>query len=162
MILEILTEPNPVLRQKSRPVEPADFKDPKFEQSILNLIETMKSRDGVGMAAPQAGMPLRFCVITKEYSEDKIKDIVLINPVWTKKSILRSSDEEGCLSVPNVFGRVLRYKKIRVKAVDENGKSVNFEAKNFLARIIQHEVDHLDGILFIDKAKNLYRVDKKL
>ena len=162
MILEILTEPNPVLRQKNRPVEPADFSDPKFKQSILNLIETMKSRDGVGMAAPQAGMALRFCVIAKEYTEDKIKDVVLINPVWTKKSILRASDEEGCLSVPNVFGRVLRYKKIRVKAVDENGKSVNFEAKNFLARIIQHEVDHLDGILFIDKAKNLYRVDKKL
>lgn len=162
MILDILTEPNPVLRQKSRSVTPADFNDPKFKSLIGNLIETMRARDGVGMAAPQVGAPLRLCVIIKEYTDDKSKDLVLINPVWTKKSILRSSDEEGCLSVPEVFGKVMRYRKIRVKASDENGKEISFEAKDFFARIIQHEVDHLDGILFIDKAKNLYRVDRKL
>ena len=162
MILDILIEPNPVLRQKSRAVAPADFDDPKFKTLISGLIETMRARDGVGMAAPQVGAPLRLCVIIKEYTDDKSKDMVLINPVWTKKTLLRASDEEGCLSVPEVFGKVTRYKKIRVKATDENGKDVNFEAKDFLARIIQHEVDHLDGILFIDKAKNLYRVDKKL
>jgi len=75
-------------------------------------------------------------------------------------SIIKETSEEGCLSVPNVYGKVSRYKKIKVKAIDENGKPLEFIAKNFFAKIIQHEIDHLNGILFIDKAKKVYKASQ--
>ena len=82
-----------------------------------------------------------------------------MNPVWTKTSIRKDWDTEGCLSVPKTYGKVKRYKHIMVKALDKDGNELNFEAHNFFARVIQHEVDHLDGILFIDKAKDIYEID---
>lgn len=162
MILDILTEPNPILRQAGRKLSAADISDPKFRRFIDDLTETMYEKDGVGIASPQTGESIMMCVIAKNFTPDKTKDLVLINPVWEKRSVTRVSGEEGCLSVPLIYGKVKRYKKIKVNALDENGSPVEFDANDFFARIIQHEIDHLNGILFIDKAKGLYKIEKKI
>jgi len=162
MILDIFTEPNPILRQIGRDLTPAEVHDPKFSQLITDLTETMYDKDGVGIAAPQVGQSVKICVIAKDFTPEKTSDLILINPVWEKRTKARVSGEEGCLSVPHTYGKVRRYKKISVKALSENGTPIIFDANDFFARIIQHEVDHLNGILFIDKAKGLYQVDKKL
>ena len=163
MVVKIITEPNPILRQKAELIALADLNTASLQNLIKNLVETMYQKDGVGMAAPQIGESIRLCVITKKYNPlDKKKDLILINPCWEKISIFKSWDEEGCLSVPLTYGKVRRYRKIKVKAWDEEGKVLNFTADDFFARIIQHEIDHLEGILFIDKAKNLHEVQPEL
>lgn len=162
MIRDILTEPEPILRQKGRGISPDELGTPELEQLARDLTETMYARDGVGIAAPQIGQSVQMCVIAREHTPEQKNDLVLINPVWTKKTLTKISGEEGCLSVPDVFGKVKRYKKIKVTALDPHGKKLMFEATNFPARVIQHEIDHLNGVLFIDKAKDVYRVDKKL
>lgn len=163
MIKNIITEPEPILRKKGREITPADFNDSELKLLISDLIETLyATSNGVGIAAPQIGQSVQVCVIAKDYTEKKDKDLVLINPVWHKLGLTKVWGEEGCFSVPNTFGKVKRYKKIKINALDENGKQIQFEASGFFARIIQHEVDHLNGILFIDKAKNIYRTDNLL
>jgi len=122
----------------------------------------MYAKDGVGIAAPQVGESIQVCAIAKDFTADKKSDLILINPIWEKKSIKRAWGEEGCLSVPNIFGKVKRCKKILITALDTAGKPIKIEAEDFFARIVQHEIDHLNGILFVDKAKDLYEVDKKL
>ena len=86
---------------------------------------------------------------------------MLINPKWEKISRKKNTDVEGCLSVPKIFGKVTRYSNIQVEAMDRAGKKISFPAKNFFARVIQHETDHLDGILFIDKARDTYVAEDK-
>jgi peptide deformylase len=125
------------------------------------MVETMYAKDGVGLASVQVGESKQLCVIAKNYNTlNKKQDLCLINPSWTKLSVFKAWDEEGCLSVPGVYGKVKRYTKIKVQALDSNGKLLEFVAEDFFARIIQHEVDHLNGILFIEKAKNLHQIDK--
>lgn len=156
MRLPIVTNPSKILHQKAEVINPADLALPKIKKLIANMIETMYSADGVGLAAPQINESIQLCVIAKEYSAlGKNEDLVLVNPVWQKKSILAVWDAEGCLSVPEYWGEVKRYKKIKVKALDQFGRPIEFEAKDFPARVIQHEVDHLNGILFVEKARNL-------
>lgn len=162
MIKDIIVDPNPILRKVGRRITPSDFDDPKFTEMFQDLIDTMYERDGVGIAAPQIGQSIQVCAVAKDYTEDKKRDLILVNPVWQKKSITRVWGEEGCFSVPNIFGKVKRCKKIIVSAIDDTGKPIKFEANDFFARVIQHEVDHLNGVLFIDKAKDLYRIDKQL
>ncbi len=163
MLLPIITEPNPILHKKAAAVEPADIGGERLQQLITNLIETMRSGNGAGIAAPQTGESLCLCLIAKEHNPtDKEKELVLINPRWEKSGLFKSWDEEGCLSVPNIYGQVKRYKKIKVRALDAHGREMNFSAEDFLARVIQHEVDHLEGILFIDKAKDLREVKEAL
>ena len=158
MILDIVTEPNPILHKKSKELTKAEILNPDTQQLIHNMIETMRLKDGVGLAAPQVGKLLRIFVIEKSFTKDKRRDLVLINPVWKKAGFLKDWDDEGCLSIPNVFGKVKRFKKISIKALDTNAEPIEFVAKNFFARSIQHEADHLDGILFIEKAKKLYEI----
>ena len=161
MIKEILIEPNPILRQAAAEADADFIASPKFSELKKNLIDTLYSRDGAGIAAPQLGVSVAICVIGKNFTPEKKRDLILVNPVWTKSSLLTAVGEEGCLSVPDVWGKVKRYKKIKVKSLDENGQPINFIAEDFFARVIQHEVDHLRGILFIDKAKDLYTFEKK-
>ncbi|MFA7653602.1 MAG: peptide deformylase [Candidatus Magasanikbacteria bacterium] len=162
MILKITTEPNPILHKVGAQIAPTNLISGKYNQLIVDMVETMYADDGVGIAAPQVGQSIQLCVIAKQYNPiDAKQDLILINPVWEKLSILKKTDEEGCLSVPNIYGKVKRYTKIRVKAFDQAGKPISFIAKDFPARIIQHEVDHLDGILFIEKAKNLHKIEKE-
>jgi peptide deformylase len=161
MVKQILIEPHPILR-KVAPDATAEFlASAEFKTLAKNLIDTLHASDGVGIAAPQIGESIALCVIDKRFTEDKKHDLILVNPVWIKATIATAWGEEGCLSVPDIWGKVKRYKKIKVKALDEDGKPLNFVAENFFARAIQHEVDHLHGILFIDKAKDLYTFEKK-
>ncbi len=147
-MLNITTIPNPLLRQKSLVI-----KEPlaqEIQDLLPEMIETMIKKDGVGLAAPQIGLNIRLIVV-----RHKDNDIVMINPEILKKSLFKEWDEEGCLSVPGVFGQVKRHKKLTVRYLDGDGKSQQLEAEGFFARVIQHEVDHLNGVLFIDKAKDL-------
>lgn len=147
-MLEIITLPNPILRKKSRQV--ANVLVDEIQKLIPQMIETMKVKNGVGLAAPQIGQNIRLLVVGH-----KDKDLVVINPKILKKSLLKEWDEEGCLSIPHKYGQVKRHKSVTIKYLNESGQEQTLKAKGLLARIIQHEINHLDGILFIDKAKDL-------
>ncbi len=149
------------LHEPSRELTTEETKTPEMKKFISDLIETMYKKNGVGIASVQVANPIRLCVIAKDFTPEKKEDLILINPKFSAIGILRQWDEEGCLSVPLVYGKVRRYKKIKVSALNSSGEKLEFEAKDFFARIIQHEIDHLNGTLFIDKAKNLHEIDKK-
>ncbi len=161
MILPITKEPNPLLHQVSKNLTTEEINSPKTKEFLVDLIETMYAKDGVGIASVQVGNPIQMCVIARDFTPDKKKDLVLINPSFEKKSILREWGEEGCLSVPNVYGSVRRFKKIKVSALNEKGEKTDFIATDFFARICQHEIDHLNGVLFIEKAKKLHTYEKE-
>lgn len=151
-MLKIINYPNDILRQKSQPV--ANILSPEIQKLIPEMMETMIVGDGVGLAAPQIGQNVRLVVIKHEDDE-----FVIFNPKIIGKSILREWGEEGCLSLPHKFGQVKRHKKITVEYQDENNEKQVINVSGMLARIFQHEIDHLDGILFIDRAKNVYYRD---
>ena len=117
------------------------------------MIATMKKANGIGLAAPQVGVPFRIFTVNVA---DKI--CVFINPETKDISQDESSFEEGCLSVQKIWGPVVRPKKLTIKALDESGQPIKIRAKGLLARVIQHEMDHLNGVIFIDKAKKLYKI----
>jgi peptide deformylase len=149
-LLEILTIPDPVLKQESVPVERFDEELRAF---ILDLEETMRaSPGGVGIAAPQVGRFQRIVILDLS-SKPKIKQhgrLVLINPEITHWEGM-AKGREGCMSVPDYTGNVIRAEKIKFTAFDEYGQQHDYETEGFEARAVQHEVDHLDGILFIDR-----------
>lgn len=148
--------PTPSLRQRSTEVNQKFLLQEETKSFIQDLIATMYRDDGIGIASPQVGKNIRICIIGKEATLEKKKDLILANPIWQKTSRKKVWDVEGCLSVPKTFGKVQRYKDVYVEAFNENGEKITFEAHDFFARVVQHEVDHLDGILFIDKAKDIY------
>ncbi|UWG96178.1 peptide deformylase [Dehalobacter sp. DCM] len=123
---------------------------PNIHKLLDNMAETMYKAKGVGLAAPQVGVPKRVIVVD---AGDGLREFV--NPVIIKKSG-EAMDQEGCLSVPNTYGDVKRATRLVVSALDRNGEKFDLEAEGFLARVIQHETDHLDGILFVDIAEKLY------
>ncbi len=155
--LDVLTNPNPQLRLTSEPVDVAEIGTSKFNSFLEKLYKTMLDDDGIGIAAPQVGVSKRIC-ITSDAGE---KPQILINPevAWSSKDTI--SYQEGCLSVPNVFGPVTRPKAIHVKALNEKGEKVKIKAKGWFSRVTQHEIDHLDGILFIDKADYLEKNEQE-
>lgn len=151
--LEIIKYPHPILRKKSQDIDLSLLKDKEFKKWLADLELTMIKKDGAGLAAPQVGKNLKIFVTAHEN-----KTLFFINPKITKKSWGKIIDEEGCLSVVDkdgnlVFDRVARHKKINISFFDEHGKLKRITAEKFLARVIQHENDHLDGILFIDRVK---------
>lgn len=151
-MLEIMTAGNPVLKTICSPVEKIDKRLRKF---LDEMAETMYASEGVGIAAPQVGETIRAVVV----DVDKKNRYDLINPVITLRegSVV---DNEGCLSCPDLFGDVERAEKIRVEYINRFGKKKTLDADGLLARCIQHELDHLDGRLFIDIAKNITRGKK--
>jgi peptide deformylase len=153
-MIKILTNPNPILRKKAEKIK--DITTKEMQKLIPEMIETMLTKDGVGLAAPQIGQSVRL--ITVRYKDGTL---VMGNPKIIKKSLVKEWDEEGCLSVPNVYGEVKRCKKITVKYLDDQGKEKQLSGEGLLARVIQHETDHLDGILFIDKARNLRKIENE-
>lgn len=153
-VLKIIQERNPVLRKKSENVK--DPKSPEIQKLIQDMLMTMKEAKGIGLAAPQVGHSLRIFTVN---IEDKI--YVFINPEIKDFGDDKIPFEEGCLSVPKIWGPVTRPKKLTIKALKENGKPVKIRAKGLLARVIQHEMDHLNGILFIDKSEKLYKIEEK-
>lgn len=151
MILPILTDPHPTLRQKSLPVPVSEITTPEFQKLVDDMIETMYSARGIGIAAPQIGVSKR--VLIAETGDHK--PVALINTKFKSKSWRKVMSEEGCLSVPGVFGIVKRHRTITAHALDRHGKEITISSDKLLGIIIQHEVDHLDGILFIDKAEKV-------
>ena len=160
-IRKILTEPDPFLRQKSTIVDKVDN-----EIRILmdDMLETMYSAPGIGLAAIQVGVPKRVIVIDLSKDGEKKNPLYFVNPVIKNKSIELSTYEEGCLSVPNYFAEINRPKKCDVEYLDYNGEKKVLNAEGLLATCIQHEMDHLEGILFIDYLSKLKKtmIIKKL
>jgi peptide deformylase len=156
MELPIVKLPSPSLRERSAELDRATLLSPDVQTLIAAMIPTMYGDDGIGLAAPQVGKNIRVCIVGKESDKSLKTDLVLVNPVWTKNSRKTQTEYEGCLSVPKKFGKVKRYTDISVEAWDAFGNPLSFDAKNFFARVIQHEVDHLNGVLFIDKATDMY------
>ncbi len=189
----IVSEGHPALRAMSEEIPLSEISSPKIQNLIADMKKSLASQDdGIGLAAPQIGVPLRIFIVSKKIfsshspsneqdsvaapkiekdkvSEEgttktpaKIDDLVFINPVLTKMSKEKKWMEgEGCLSVRWVYGKVQRSTKVTIRAYDEFGRVFERGAGGLLAHIFQHEVDHLNGILFIDKAKDLEEVDQK-
>ncbi len=138
-------ENNPVLRQKAKEVKKINS---PVKELVFDMIETLEAKKGLGLAAPQVGQLLRIIVAKPETEE---KAIALINPKIKKRSFRKNIVQEGCLSLPETYLPVKRPVKITVQGLDINGQKIIIKAEGLLARIIQHEVDHLDGIMIIDK-----------
>ena len=157
----ILTEPNKVLRQISKPVENIT----KVEQKIMDdMLDTMYAANGIGLAAIQIGIPKRIIVIDISKDPKKKEPRFFVNPIIKNKDLEKTSYEEGCLSVPNQFAEIDRPKKCDIEYLDYHGKKQLLHADGLLATCIQHEMDHLEGILFIDYLSKLKKsmIIKKL
>jgi len=143
--LKIIKYPNDFLRKKTREV--SDFKDAKIQRLILDMAKTMEKEKGIGLAAPQVGSDLRICLARVDNTL-----YALVNPEIKSYSRAREVFEEGCLSFPGKFFPVERPIKVKIKTRDLNGKRIKIKAEGLLARVLQHEIDHLDGVLIIDRA----------
>jgi peptide deformylase len=155
-ILKIITIPDPILRKKSKEISSKELTSKNFTRLVQSMAKTMIKTDGVGLAAPQIGKNIRLAVIN---SKDGV--ICLINPKIVKKSWTKNLEQEGCLSIPGIFGQVNRHNKISLTYLDRKGKKIKLDATGLMARVMQHEIDHLDGILFIDKALSLEKAESK-
>ena len=160
-IKTIITEPNKILRQISKPVENVGREEKKLMDDML---DTMYAANGIGLAAIQIGIPKRIIVMDISKEENKKEPRYFVNPVIKNKDSIKSTYEEGCLSVPNQFAEIDRPKKCEVHYLDYNGKKKILVAEGLLATCIQHEMDHLEGILFIDYLSKLRKsmIIKKL
>ena len=157
----IITEPNPILRQVSKSVAGVG----KEEQNLMDdMLETMYAANGIGLAAIQIGIPKRIIVMDISKEKNKKEPRYFVNPVIKNKDKLKSTYEEGCLSVPNQFAEIDRPKNCEIEFLDYYGKKKILKAEGLLATCIQHEMDHLEGILFIDYLSKLKKsmIIKKL
>ena len=160
-IRTIITEPNKLLRQISKPVKSVG----KEEQKLMDdMLETMYVANGIGLAAIQIGIPKRIIVIDLNRDEIQKKPMYFVNPVIKNKDPLKATYEEGCLSVPNQFAEVDRPSKCEIEYLDYDGNKKLLKADGLLATCVQHEMDHLEGILFIDYLSKLKKsmIIKKL
>ena len=160
-IRKILIEPDPFLRQKSQPV---DKVDDSVRKLMDDMLATMYNAPGIGLAAIQVGVPKRIIVLDISKEENKKEPMFFVNPVIKNKNLKLSTYEEGCLSVPNQFAEIDRPSECIVEYLDFNGQEKLLDAKGLLATCIQHEMDHLEGILFIDYLSKLKKsmIIKKL
>ncbi len=159
MILKVARMGHPVLRQVAEPVPPDQITSPEIQRLIDDMIETMHEYNGAGLAAPQVHVSKQIVVIEpggrrQDPDAAETPTIVYINPEITPLTDDMDEDWEGCLSVPDLRGRVPRYVKIRFRAYDRHGKRLDMVAENFAARVIQHECDHLWGKLYIDRIRD--------
>jgi peptide deformylase len=156
-ILKVAILGNPVLRVACEPVK--NIQAPEIQRLIDDMIETMREYRGVGLAAPQVHRSLQIAVIEAEQAPDAAREpsrplTVLINPRVTPVTDQMAEDWEGCLSIPDLRGKVPRYRDIEVQAQDRRGRPIRLRASEFFARVIQHEQDHLLGTLFLDRMKS--------
>jgi len=160
-IRKIITEPDPILRQISKPVEKVGIEEQKLMDDML---ETMYAAPGIGLAAIQVGVPKRIIVLDISSKDSTKNPMYFVNPEIIIKSKNNSTYEEGCLSVPGQFAEIDRPDKCHIKYLDYNGQPQEIKAEGMLATCIQHEIDHLEGILFIDYLSKLKKsmIVKKL
>lgn len=169
-ILQIIQPDNPILRKKAIKVQPSSFKSDKFQTLIDNMIETMQEANGIGLAGPQVAESIRLIVIRlpdateedrEEYGEHVGKTFVVANPKIIKSSRNIVKGVEGCLSLPGLLGEVERPDMVVVTGQDRHGKDFRIKARDWLARVFQHEIDHLDGTLFIDLTDDVWHISEK-
>jgi peptide deformylase len=159
-IREIVTVPAPVLRRKAR--KATDF-GPELQQLIDDMIDTMREAPGVGLAAPQVDVPLRVIVVEYAEQDEEEEEVIppklytVVNPEITRISTDTELGTEGCLSIPGYAGDVDRPLAVTIKGFNRRGQPVKIKAEGWLARIFQHEMDHLDGVLFIDRAEKVWK-----
>lgn len=153
--LQIITYPHPTLRRASKPIRRVDS---TLKDLIRQMFSLMYAQKGVGLAANQVDLPLRLFVMNLEGKEGAGEELVFLNPVVSRH---KGSDEaeEGCLSIPGVYGDVMRPKQVRIQAYGIDGREINADLTGLAARCVQHEVDHLDGVLFIDRMTESARGD---
>lgn len=149
--MDIVYHPSPILRQSAKKISENRIRSKNMQSFIADMISTMSAKDGAGLAAPQVGVSERIIIVNNKNK----KNLVMINPVITRRSWKKVVADEGCLSVVNesgsiIYGKVERHKSITCQYFDEQGKKKKIKAEDYLARVIQHEIDHLNGILFID------------
>ena len=154
-ILKVARMGHPILRQKARPIDKQELNDPAMQKLIDDMLDTMREYSGVGLAAPQIHEGLRVFVAHLDQSgRGEGEPIAIINPQITPVGDRVVEGWEGCLSIPDIRGMVPRAFHISVAALDRDGKRVQFEVKDFAARVVQHETDHLDGLLFFDRMRS--------
>jgi peptide deformylase len=159
-VRDIVTLPQTILRRKAHKV--SDF-GPQFQTLVDDMVETMRKAPGVGLAAPQVAESVRLIVVEygdEENEETPPKLYVIANPEITRTSQDILVGTEGCLSIPGIQGDVERFVNITVKGVNRHGRPMTVKAKGWLARIFQHEIDHLEGILFVDRAVKLWQAEE--
>jgi peptide deformylase len=159
-ILKVARLGHPVLRQQAQPLSPDEIRSAGVQQFIDDMVETMREYDGAGLAANQVHVPRQIAVIEVQknprYPEaPEIPLTVVINPVVTALTEETEEGWEGCLSVPDMRGVVPRYTSVRLECLDREGKPVDLVAKEFFARVIQHETDHLNGIVYVDRIRDM-------
>ena len=150
--LSLVTIPTPTLRERSVEVDKSKIGTPEFQTFLDNLMETMFVEDGIGIASPQVGRNERIFIVN-----EKKGPAAYINPTVELLTDLTEESHEGCLSVPKASGIVMRAKKVRVTALNRHGRSVSVTAKGYMATVYQHEFDHIEGILYIDKAVKIIK-----
>jgi peptide deformylase len=162
-ILKVARMGHPVLRARARALEPSEIRSPRIQQLIDDMFETMHEYQGVGLAAPQvhesvrlfvAGLPPSRDAGDEEAPSERVPEFTLINPEVRPDGTETAEDWEGCLSIPDIRGRVPRPRRVLVRAYDRRGKVIELRAGGFTARVIQHETDHLDGVLFFDRMRS--------
>jgi peptide deformylase len=154
-ILKVARMGHPVLRARARALDRTEIKSAPIQKLIDDMLETMVEYHGVGLAAPQIHEGLRIFVAALDTGDKDTESepVAIINPEITPVGDEIVEDWEGCLSIPDIRGRVPRHREIKVRALDRSGNRIEIRAQNFSARVIQHETDHLDGVLFFDRMK---------
>jgi peptide deformylase len=160
-IRKIVTLPDPVLRKKARKI--TEF-GPELQTLIDDMVETMREAPGVGLAAPQVGISSRLIVV--EFGDEEDEDAprklyVVVNPEIVRTDSETVSGVEGCLSIPQLVGNVERFDSVTVRGSNRRGQPLKIKAKGWLARIFQHEIDHLEGILFVDRTDEVWKVEQE-
>jgi peptide deformylase len=154
--MNIITYPHPTLRRVSKPLQRVDA---ELRKLIRGMFDVMYAAKGIGLAANQIDVPLRFFVVNLEAKAGAGEELVFINPVISLPRGGSEEAEEGCLSLPGVYGQVIRPKQVRISAYSLAGNEIKIDATGLLARCVQHELDHLDGVLFPDRMSSAARAD---
>jgi peptide deformylase len=161
MSKEIVQIPYPTLREVSVEVPVENIQSDETQSLISDMREALETQDdGIGLSAPQVGVTKRVFIVSHRLfeSDPTSKDMIFVNPAVTWESKEKDTAEEGCLSIRGVYGNVERPSSVKIQAYNEEGTNLEYEASGILARVFQHEIDHLDGILFIDKATDIKNV----
>jgi peptide deformylase len=159
-LLKIARLGHPILRRPAAPVEDPEFSSPDIQRLIDDMIETMRDGEGVGIAAPQVYAAKRIFIVEvkgpnpRYPGQPEVPLTVFVNPQIIEHSEETEEDWEGCLSIPDLRGRVPRWRALRMSAKDREGKTITLDAGRFFARVIQHELDHLDGVVFLDRMRD--------